>query len=82
MISYLKGTPNLPLRLEAKIGMNLVLWWVDVSFKVYQYFNIQKLGVVSIGKGTVMDISTTTTKNLHRFRAVRGKWFHAKYNMS
>ena len=55
VIHYLKRDTQNFIKPEGKTGVNLVLWWVDALCKLRQYFKIHAGGVISMGKGAVME---------------------------
>jgi hypothetical protein len=57
LIKYLRGTEDLPLRLEAE-GLNVTKWWVDASYAVHPDMKSHTGGVMSMGKGAVYGTST------------------------
>ena len=56
VLYFRKGTQNLPLKLEAKIGLNLGPWWLDAYFLVHSDFKIHTCGVISVDKGGGMEL--------------------------
>jgi hypothetical protein len=57
VIKYLRGTVNLPLRLEADC-LIIAKWWVDASFAVHPDMKSHTGGILSFGKGGIYGTST------------------------
>jgi hypothetical protein len=57
VIKYLRGTPNLPLTLEAD-DTHIIKWWVDASFAVHKDMRSHTGGTLSLGKGSLYSAST------------------------
>ena len=62
VIRYLRGTVNMPLRLEAD-SLNVVKWWVDASYGVHPDLKSHTGGIMSMGKGAVYGTSTRQKLN-------------------
>ena len=52
VIKYLRGTIELPLRLEAN-SLSIVKWWVDASYTVHPDMKSHTGGIFSMGKGGI-----------------------------
>jgi hypothetical protein len=50
-MQYLRGTLNLPLRMESD-DMHVVKWWVDASFGIYADMKSHIVATMSLGKGS------------------------------
>ena len=58
VMRYLARCPDLPLTLEASQGISgVVNWWVDASYAVHMDYKGHIWGMMSIGKGAIMDLS-------------------------
>ena len=62
VIRYLRGTVNMPLRLEAD-NLNVTKWWVDASYGVHPDLKSHTGGVMSMGKGAIYGTSTRQKLN-------------------
>ncbi|EJK61698.1 hypothetical protein THAOC_17766, partial [Thalassiosira oceanica] len=56
VIRYLARNPDLALTLEAD-DLQVVTWWVDASFAVHKDMRGHTGGTMSLGKGSVIDLS-------------------------
>jgi hypothetical protein len=56
MISYIKGTIDLPLTLSAD-RTSIVKWWVDASYATRKNMRSQTGGTMSLGKGSIHSMS-------------------------
>ncbi|MEM9592233.1 MAG: reverse transcriptase domain-containing protein, partial [Pseudomonadota bacterium] len=56
-VAYLRGSPKLPLTLEAD-DSRVVKWWVDAAFAVTHDMRSQSGGTMTLGKGSVTSSST------------------------
>lgn len=57
VIKYLRGTIDLPLRLQGD-GSGVLRWWVDASFAVHPDMKGHTGGTLSMGKGSIYSTST------------------------
>jgi hypothetical protein len=57
VIKYLRGTKNMPLRLQAD-SLQVAKWWVDASYAVHPDMKSHTGGVFSLGKGGIYGTST------------------------
>jgi hypothetical protein len=55
-IKYLRGTTELVLRLSAK-NLNIIKWWVNVSYAVHPDMKSHTGGVMSLGTGAAYTVS-------------------------
>ena len=61
MLRYLKGTAELKTTLSANFTMNKRLvfkWYIDTAFVVHADFKSYSGGALTIGKGSISNIST------------------------
>jgi hypothetical protein len=65
MISYIKGTIDLPLILSAD-GTRIVKWWVDASYAMQHEMKSKTGGTMSMGKGSVFSMSQKQRLNTTR----------------
>jgi len=56
-IKYLRGAPHLPLTLEARDDGSLE-WWIDASFAVHPNMRSHTGGVMTMGRGSAISLST------------------------
>ena len=62
LLSYLKGTKELRLRLTVE-GLNVVKWWADSSFAVHENMRSHSGGFGTLGKGAFYANSSTQKLN-------------------
>ena len=62
MISYLRGTLELPLTLQAP-NNNIVKWWVNCSYGIHPDSKSQTGGTQSLGNGSIISSSTNQKLN-------------------
>jgi hypothetical protein len=62
VIQYLRNWPNLNLTLEAE-SLSVVKWWVDGSFAVHPDMRSHTGGMMSMGKGSIISMSTKQKLN-------------------
>ena len=63
MISYIKGTIDLPLKLSAD-RTSIVKWWVDASYATRKDMRSQTGGTMSLGKGSIYSMSQKQKLNM------------------
>ena len=56
-LSYIQGTKELCLTLEAK-GMSVIHWWIDASFAVHADYKSHTGACLSFGRGCLVNISS------------------------
>jgi Reverse transcriptase (RNA-dependent DNA polymerase) len=64
VIQYLRGTPDMPLTLEAD-DTRIIKWWVDASFAVNPDMKSHTGGMMSMGKGATYGTSSRQKLNTH-----------------
>jgi hypothetical protein len=62
VIQYLRNWPNLNLTLEAE-SLAVFKWWVDGSFAVHPDMRSHTGGMMSMGKGSIISMSTKQKLN-------------------
>jgi Reverse transcriptase (RNA-dependent DNA polymerase) len=62
VMKYLRGTVNMPLTLEAT-NVQIIKWWVDVSFAVHPDMKSHTGGAMTLGKGAIYGTSTRQKLN-------------------
>jgi hypothetical protein len=56
MVSYIKSTINLTLNLSVD-NLQIIKWWVDVSFATRNKMKSQSGGTMSLGNGSIYSLS-------------------------
>ena len=62
LLQYLRNTTDMPLTLHAD-GINIVKWWVDVSYAVHTDIRSQTGGTILLGKGAIISTSIKQKMN-------------------
>ena len=70
VMKYLRGTPNLYLKLEAN-DSHVVQWWVDASYGVHTDMKSHTGATMTIGKGAIY--STSTRQKLNTKSSTEGE---------
>ena len=65
LLNYLKDTTDEVLILEAD-DTQTILWYVDAAFAVYKDMRSHSGGIITMGTGAVISLSTKQKVNAHK----------------